>query len=336
MPNRPRPRRSFDARVGLCITNTEPFSCPSLLVDAVLEGAAASPAPGPATRGPKARPLLVIGVVASLTVAALAGGVVLLSPRGACGPTGDPVIPMAFATMFDHWNASVKITAVSVCEPPSFYRFLLFLGASHSDLQPLPPVGSLSSVIVNGTSFRVGWTDATRNGLVDIGDSFQVTGDGVHLPASADPDPNFQYKLEFHSSGGEWIGAASWYMPLLKPAPTVMLGMPDLSSGNATIPVLSVSIEYDPTFFWLNLARGSSVGVPTTLPQVSGLPGSREIIDGIQFNIPWVDMDGSGTLTGGDRFLVTGDGIRLPPSTEFTFYLLWTDDSPVSTASWTT
>ena len=297
-------------------------------------GSAASPVPHVRTRS-----ILVIAVAFALLVAWVLASWVMLPPRGACTPLAaatSPSLPMAFTVVFDHWNASVRIIAATVCESPSHYRFVLAFGSARGDRQPLPAAGSWTSTVVNGTAFRVGWTDATANGLVDVGDSIQVTGEGAHLPAAPGPDSNFVFNLTFYSTGEEWLGHVSWQMPFLQPSPTVTFGGPILVGGNATLPIQRVSVAYDPAYYWLNLAVGTGAGVPTEMPAVSGPPGSREFVNGVQYNLPWIDRDGSGTLSSGDWILVNGDEVALPAASSFTFFLLWTDGSPVSTVSWTT
>ncbi len=283
------------------------------------------------------RAFVLAGVLATALVVSVVGLLVLYPPHAGCALTfTEPAVPMFFATTIDHWNASVKITAASVCDPPSYFRFILSIGSSRANLAALMPAGSNASVVVNGTPFRVAWVDATENGVVDAGDTFRVSGDGVHLPAPPGPSVSLPYGLDFRSSDGQYLGKAGWEMPFLPPAPSVILGLPTLRDGNATIPILNVSMEYDPWNYWLNLAVGSAAAIPTTMPGVSGPPGSRVFIQGVQYNLPWVDADRSGTVSAGDGFIVNGNGTALPRSTVFTFSLLWMDESPIAGVTWTT
>lgn len=94
--------------------------------------------------------------------------------------------------------------------------------------------------------------------------------------------------------------------------PTVHLSSQSLSRGGR-IAVLSVTSEADLASYRFSLFKGSEQ-----------ILFSEALLDGVALVKPggtavFVDSDGSGTLTGGDRFELS----RLDPTSDYVFILYW-------------
>ncbi len=119
--------------------------------------------------------------------------------------------------------------------------------------------------------------------------------------------------------------------PLVRFDPTVAL-----TSGNATIEVVAASEpQFAPANYKVNLQVGAATGAAIAMPSVSGAFVSI-VVDGTTYRVQWTDLGGDATVSGGDRFLVTGNGIPLPAATSFTFFLLWSDGDLIAKGSWQT
>jgi len=59
------------------------------------------------------------------------------------------------------------------------------------------------------------------------------------------------------------------------------------------------------------------------LPGVAKPLGASDIV----YRVVWVDTGNDGTVHGGDWFVITGNGVSLPPASQFVFYLVWSDGS---------
>lgn len=103
-----------------------------------------------------------------------------------------------------------------------------------------------------------------------------------------------------------------------------------VASGAASFSVNTITAEWSPLFFLVNLQVNSGSGSPQSLfSPVSILIGSET------YTVTYTDNDADNGVSVGDRFQVTRAG-GLPPSSSFTFSLLWTDLTVVGTAQWTT
>jgi hypothetical protein len=66
------------------------------------------------------------------------------------------------------------------------YRFNIGFNGTGGGAAEFPPSGSYTATKVSNVSFRVYWTDVDMQGLVNVGDTFAVTGDRKPLPLGED------------------------------------------------------------------------------------------------------------------------------------------------------
>ena len=120
--------------------------------------------------------------------------------------------------------------------------------------------------------------------------------------------------------------------------PVVSFATPTPSGLGERLTVASASQAVGPANYHLNLGvdglTGTAVGMPTTGGAYTVLAvGSRF------YRVNWTDIGGEGTLTGGDAFTLTQTNLLgtpylpLPGTSTFTFYLLWSDGSQISSVS---
>lgn len=126
-------------------------------------------------------------------------------------------------------------------------------------------------------------------------------------------------------------GPAASQKPLITFSP-----LQPFTSGNynATFTVAGASQSFSLSYYRFNLQVNGVAGNATALA-ANGVAATITI-GGTTYLITWIDTGGERTINGGDTFRVTGQGISLPGTTSFTFYLLWTDGSAVQKETWTT
>lgn len=134
----------------------------------------------------------------------------------------------------------------------------------------------------------------------------------------------------------------SFYVPLLwgpssqPPSPHEMeFSLVDLDSqGNASWLVGAVlGGPYSSGGFSMRLTvNGESI---TWAPLGETDSGILLVVGSHSYRVVWTDVDGDGSVSLGDRFRVTGDGIPLPSASTFEFTLKWSE-SWLSKASWST
>lgn len=122
---------------------------------------------------------------------------------------------------------------------------------------------------------------------------------------------------------------------LLGPRPIVTFSAISLSSGNATIGVASASQAVSPSNYRVNLQVGQVTGTAVVMPTTGGT-FVNFVVSGTTYRIYWTDIGGENTVNSGDNFRITGNGVRLPDATAFTFYFLWREGSSIQSAVWTT
>ena len=106
------------------------------------------------------------------------------------------------------------------------------------------------------------------------------------------------------------------------------------ASHNVSLMIGGVSQNLYPSNYMFNLKVGTTYGVPTNF--AASRTAANVTIGTGTYQVMWIDVDGAGTLTQGDRILVTGNGVSLPSGTSFVFLLLWNDGTTLTTASWST
>src|SRR5467141_5123722 len=120
--------------------------------------------------------------------------------------------------------------------------------------------------------------------------------------------------------------------------PLVTFSSVDQSSGNATIAVAGASQSVSPSNYKVNLQIGSTTGTALAMPTLgTGVNNYVTVTVGAtNYRIYWTDIGGEKTVNSGDNFRVTGANIPLPASSQFTFYLLWSDGSSIQSTTWST
>lgn len=104
--------------------------------------------------------------------------------------------------------------------------------------------------------------------------------------------------------------------------------------GNATVGIAGATQSVAPANYRVNLVAGGVTGTALAMPTTSA-PVTMTI-SGVTYRLYWTDIGGESTVNAGDNFRVTGNGIRLPATTAFTFHLLWSDGSSIQSTAWTT
>ena len=116
-------------------------------------------------------------------------------------------------------------------------------------------------------------------------------------------------------------------------APTVTFSSVGVAQGNASFTVTSVSQSTIFGFFEANLRVNGILGTADTLRDTPDF--SAIAVGGTTYRVYWEDLGGLASVTTGDGFRITGDGVPLAPGPH-TFYLIWLLNSSVSgTATWT-
>ncbi len=109
---------------------------------------------------------------------------------------------------------------------------------------------------------------------------------------------------------------------------------PVMAAGNATFRVSRVDGgPYAATGFAVDLTVNDFRGLPTPLAasnESASIPIGTNV-----YRITWTDSDGHGTVSVGDAFRLTGDGVPLPPLSTITLALAWPGgwSAPVSWAT---
>ncbi len=120
-------------------------------------------------------------------------------------------------------------------------------------------------------------------------------------------------------------------IPVVAFAPGVTF---EAGSDNVTLAIGGTTQNLYLFDYEFNLKVGSTYGVPTAFAATR--TAASLAVNGTAFRVTWTDVDGGGTLTGGDQIAVEGSGVSLPANTAFQFILLWHDGTTLTTASWHT
>ncbi len=105
-------------------------------------------------------------------------------------------------------------------------------------------------------------------------------------------------------------------------------------SHNVSLEIAGASQAQPATAYAFNLRVGLAYGAPTSF--AASLAAADIAVNGTTYRVTWIDVDGGGMLTGGDRIEVTGSGVSLATGTAFEFLLLWHDGTVLTAASWHT
>lgn len=141
--------------------------------------------------------LVAIAVVLAAMIYFMASA--LLQSPGANTPYvtfGSPVRIPSGATGRE--NYSVPVADASRSAPFDAYKFNLMVeGRPASAAVAVASTGQPAPIVVNGTAYRVVWNDAGGGGMLNAGDTFTVSGNGVPLPSRT----HFVFYLIWASDG---------------------------------------------------------------------------------------------------------------------------------------
>lgn len=117
---------------------------------------------------------------------------------------------------------------------------------------------------------------------------------------------------------------------LSRTKPVLTFGSVTLSGTTAAITVVDVSLAVHPSCYRFNLQANGVSGSAQNLG-ASGIAVSIAVAN-VTYVVTYVDLGGDGTVNGGDGFSVRD----MRAGTQYTFHLLWSDGSQVSSRSWMT
>lgn len=118
--------------------------------------------------------------------------------------------------------------------------------------------------------------------------------------------------------------------------PVVTLIVTNSTSGSADLLVAGAQPASSAANYRVNLAVSGTYGTAISLPASAGASVPIYINGYSQpFTVRWMNVGGSGSVVGGDHFLVTYSTTLLS-GTLMTFVLLWYDGSTVSAVAWST
>ena len=154
--------------------------------------------------------VLVIGLGAAIVTGLLANFLLTRPPipepctTEALARRSSPTPLVSFgAVPLEHGNATITIVRATWCPPPSEYRFSIgFNGPSSAGV--FASSGNYTTTVASNTTFRVTWTDEDGQGLVNVGDTFRVTGDGKPLHSGE------QFTLCLYTTNMSLVAAANW------------------------------------------------------------------------------------------------------------------------------
>ncbi len=115
--------------------------------------------------------------------------------------------------------------------------------------------------------------------------------------------------------------------------PVMTLVLSRRSNLSAVVLVADVEPATSPSYFKANIKVGANVGTAVGLPTLSG--GTAPItVPGVgTFQLSWLNVLGSGLVTGGDQFSLAYPGF-IPSGTGISLIFLWTDGSNIASVSW--
>jgi len=117
------------------------------------------------------------------------------------------------------------------------------------------------------------------------------------------------------------------------PHPVALLNSTEDLDGNVTVTVETITQLHGPENFRFQIQRDAAFGPITALPAAGQ---STTVQSGsVRLSIRWID-DGDGLVSAGDAFHVRGDGVPLPLSNAFVFYLRWSDGTILGATTWST
>ncbi len=121
-----------------------------------------------------------------------------------------------------------------------------------------------------------------------------------------------------------------------KPVVSFTTGVPVTNGEQLTI--ASASQQVGPANYKVNLQVNSTAGSAVAMPLTGGSSVTVTVGAPIStsFTVTWTDIGGEKTLNGGDSFTVTHAAPGMPAASSYTFYLLWSDGSQITSTTFST
>lgn len=141
--------------------------------------------------------LVAIAVVLAAVIYIMASG--LLQAPGANKPYVTFAAPVRIAAGTTGLaNYSIQVADVSASVAYGSYKVNLAVEDTiYSAAVPVAASGQPASLVANGTAYRIVWNDAGGDGMLNAGDTFVVSGNGVPLPANV----HFRFYLIWVADG---------------------------------------------------------------------------------------------------------------------------------------
>lgn len=128
----------------------------------------------------------VVAEILLVAITVVLAAVIYIMASGMLGPhaTPAPVVALAGPNPYTggSYNASFVVADASQSVTIVNYRFNLRVGLIFGNATAFAVSGVAATLRVNGTTYRVTWTDVDGGGTLTQGDAITVAGNGVSLP----------------------------------------------------------------------------------------------------------------------------------------------------------
>jgi len=153
----------------------------------------------------------VVAEILLVAITVVLAAVIYLMASGLLGTNGTPAPVVALAGPAQYaggsYNATLTVAEASQAITPVNYKFNFRVGSAFGNATAFGDSGVPVTIRVNGTTYKVTWTDVDGGGMLTRGDYLTITGNGVSLPAAT----NFDFVLAFRD--GNQITQLAWMSP---------------------------------------------------------------------------------------------------------------------------
>jgi flagellin-like protein len=153
----------------------------------------------------------VVAEILLVAITVVLAAVIYLMASGMLGShaTPAPVVALAGPNPYagGGYNATFVVADASRALTMVNYKFNLEVGLSFGNATAFGSSGVPVPIRVNGTLYRVTWTDVDGGGTLTQGDEITVAGNGVSLPVRT----NFDFVLVFQD--GSQVTQLTWTSP---------------------------------------------------------------------------------------------------------------------------
>lgn len=153
----------------------------------------------------------VVAEILLVAITVVLAAVIYIMASGMLGPhaTPAPVVALAGPNPYTggSYNATLVVADASQALSLVNYKFNLRVGVTFGNATDFGDSGVAVTVRVNGTAYRVTWTDADGGGTLTRGDEITVTGNRLSLPSRT----NFDFILAW--TDGSQLTQLAWTSP---------------------------------------------------------------------------------------------------------------------------